>query len=185
MPVNKKSKKKISKNPSAKEKVHGNSAYTKALGEAICDRLICGKDDKPESLRSICRDEGMPKLATVMRWLSKHKEFREQYAHARELQQEHSLEEIIEIADNCTDDVIFLTSEDSHGEGAKPAIKHSAIARARLQIDTRKWAMSKLAPKKYGDKLAIGGDNDADPINIALNDKAILSRFLNGNKPTK
>lgn len=145
------------------------SGYSVELGELICQRLVCGKDDKPESLRSICLDDDMPSMTSVMRWLAKEEEFRQQYARARELQQEVRLEEIHEIADNCTDDVIFLTTDDDSGEGAKPVIKHSAIQRARLQIDTRKWAMSKMAPKKYGDKITqeVGGI-DGKPINQAI-----------------
>ena len=37
------------------------------------------------------------------------------------------------------------------------------IEHRRLQVDARKWAAGKLAPKKYGDKLAVGGDEDAPP----------------------
>ena len=48
---------------------------------------------------------------------------------------------------------MFLTSEDASGESGRAVIKHSAIARAKVRIDTRRWAMSKMAPKKYGDKL--------------------------------
>lgn len=132
--------------------------YTPQLALKICDRLVCGQEGtetegKPESLRSICRDESMPSITSVMRWLDKHEEFRVQYACARELQQEISHEEIIEIADNSTDDICYLVSEDDSGEGAKPVIKYSAIARAKLQIDTRKWIMSKMSPKKYGEKI--------------------------------
>lgn len=131
---------------------HGNSTYTPELAQEICDLLVCGDNDKPMSLRAICRMEGMPSLKTVMRWLAKDPEFRQQYAHAREIQQESNLEEILEIADNCTDDVRMLVSdEDESNVGI--GINASAIARAKLRVDTRKWAMSKLAPKKYGDKI--------------------------------
>ncbi len=34
----------------------------------------------------------------------------------------------------------------------------------RLQVDTRKWLLSKALPKVYGDKLAIGGDPDIGPV---------------------
>jgi hypothetical protein len=133
------------------------SDYTPEIAERICERLVCGKDDKPESLRSICRDDDMPDLRTVMRWLTKHEEFRQQYALAREAQQEMHQEEIKEISDNCTDDVQLLLGTEESGIAK---IDHSAIARARLQIDTRKWLMSKMAPKKYGDKTVLANDPD-------------------------
>jgi len=44
-----------------------------------------------------------------------------------------------------------------------------AVARSRLRIDARKWLASKLAPKKYGDKVAaeLSGP-DGGPIREAL-----------------
>lgn len=36
----------------------------------------------------------------------------------------------------------------------------------RIMVDTRKWLASKLKPKRYGDKLALGGDEDASPIQV-------------------
>ena len=131
------------------------SDYSEEIADLICERMVCGKEDKPESLREICREKGMPSLGTVMRWLAKHPEFREQYRATREAQTEIHHEEIIEISDNCTDDVQMLLGEEGEGLGR---INHSAIARAKLQVDTRKWIMSRMAPKKYGDKTLIGSD---------------------------
>lgn len=140
------------------------SDYSEEIADIICERMVCGVEDKPESLRSICRSEGLPSLGTVMRWLAKHPEFREQYRAAREAQSEMHQEEIIEISDNCTDDVQMLLANDEQTELGR--IKHSAIARAKLQIDTRKWVMSKMAPKKYGDKTVLSNDPD-NPVNTA------------------
>jgi hypothetical protein len=138
------------------------SDYNETIADLICGRMICGYDDKPESLRSICRDDGMPALGTVMRWLAKHPEFREQYRAAREAQAEVHQEELLEISDNCTDDVQFLLGTED--EGAIGRINHSAIARAKLQVDTRKWIMSKMQPKKYGDKTVLSNDPE-NPVN--------------------
>jgi hypothetical protein len=135
------------------------SDYSEAIADLICERMVCGKDDKPESLRAICREDGMPALGTVMRWLAKHHEFREQYARAREAQAEVHHEEILEISDDCTDDVQVLMGNEE--DGAISRINHSAIARAKLQIDTRKWIMGKMQPKKYGDSTTIKGDPEA------------------------
>jgi hypothetical protein len=133
------------------------SSYSGAIADLICERMICGRGDKPESLRSICRDKKMPPLGTVMRWLAKYPEFREQYRAAREAQTEVHHEEILEIADNCTDDIKQLMGD---GETGLNQINHSAIARAKLQVDTRKWIMSKMQPKKYGDSTTIKGDEE-------------------------
>ena len=98
-------------------------------------------------------------MKTVMRWLVRHDEFRQQYALAREAQQEMHQEEIKEIADDCTDDVQVLMGEDH--EDAPARINQSAIARAKLRIDTRKWIMSKMVPKKYGDKTVLSNDAES------------------------
>ena len=65
---------------------------------------------------------------------------------AREAQAEHWADEIIEIADDSGLDVV------NNGEGGY-RIDGEAIQRARLRVDARKWLMSKLAPKKYGDRV--------------------------------
>ena len=115
------------------------SGYSEEIAANICERLAIG-----ESLRSICRDDGMPSVTSVMRWLSVNLAFREQYAHARELQAEYRVDEIVEIADK---------------DEADDPVK---VNRARLRIDTRKWAASKLAPKKYGDQAKITHAGDAE-----------------------
>jgi hypothetical protein len=143
------------------------SLYTSELGETICSRMMCGEDGYPESLRSICRDEGMPDLKTVMRWLVKNELFRQQYALAREAQQELHHEDIKEIADDCTDDVVTLMGND---DGELGRINQSAIARARLRIETRKWIMGRMSPKKYGDKTVLSNDpeNPLPPTSVTV-----------------
>jgi hypothetical protein len=37
------------------------------------------------------------------------------------------------------------------------------VQKQRLQVDTRKWLLSKLAPKKFGDKIEVSGD-PANPL---------------------
>lgn len=138
-----------------------HSDYNNEIADSICELIAQGR-----SLNSICKDEGMPAAGTVYRWLFNHEEFQDKYTRARAAQADVYAEEIIEIADNSTDDLMFLASEDSSGESGKPVIKHSAIQRARLQIDTRKWLAGKLRPKKYGEKLDmnLGGQNGENPI---------------------
>jgi hypothetical protein len=115
--------------------------YTPEMGTRICEEIASGR-----SLRTICADEGMPDKATVFRWLAADEKFRDQYARAREAQADAMLEEILDIADDGTSD----TYKDDEGN---VRTDQEVIARSRLRVDTRKWAMSKMAPKKYGDKL--------------------------------
>ncbi len=137
------------------------SSFTPEVAEAICERLAAG-----ESLRKICNDDDMPDTATVFRWLHRDPIFREQYARAREAQQEFMAEQILEISDDGAND----TYVDEEG---KPRTDWDVIARSKLRVDTRKWLMSKLAPKKYGDRIAqeISGPDGA-PIQIDEKDAA-------------
>lgn len=122
------------------------SEFTQEKADAICERIADG-----ESLRSICKDEGMPSRMTVFRWLADPERvaFRDQYARAREEQAEFYAESIIEIADEKEVEATY------QGEDVRLDLSSSAIARNRLRVDARKWYASKLAPKKYGDFKAV------------------------------
>jgi hypothetical protein len=87
-----------------------------------------------------------------------HDEFRRQYAHARECQADFYAEQIVDIADGK--DKLEVT------EGEPVLVRDHN--RDRLRIDARKWFASKLAPKKYGDKVAVGGADDLPPIASTL-----------------
>ena len=117
------------------------SEYLPEVGEDICNLLMSG-----ESLRSICERPGMPNRTTVFRWIQSFDGFRNQYAHAREVQADVLAEEIIEIADDSSGDVIV-------DEDGREQTNHERVARSRLRVDARKWYASKLAPKKYGDRI--------------------------------
>lgn len=118
-----------------------HAVYGQDTRDEICRRISIG-----ESLISICKSEGMPDKSAVLDWLFKEPDFVAQYARAREAQAEHYLDEIIEISDDSVLDTEM-------GEDGIERTNHEVVARARLRVDTRKWAMSKLAPKKYGDRI--------------------------------
>lgn len=114
------------------------SEYSPEVGDAICELIMDGK-----SLREICGPEQMPDKSTVFRWIYAHDSFRDQYARAKEAQAENFADELMEIADDASGDV--------SGELDMP--NGVNVQRSRLRVDTRKWVMSKLLAKKYGDKL--------------------------------
>lgn len=117
------------------------SEYTVEVAATICERIASG-----DSVRLIAESPDMPAQSTIYLWLQEHREFSERYARAREAQAEHMQDEILSIADDGRND----TYEDESG-GVRT--DQDVIARSRLRVDTRKWLMSKLAPKKYGDKV--------------------------------
>ncbi len=130
---------------SSSKKTGRPSDYNFEVTSAICVRLGLG-----ESLREICRDEAMPDKSTVMRWLATHQEFRDQYASAREAQADYYAEEIIEISDDATNDWMERKRSDGSAEEVE---NKEVLNRSRLRVDTRKWLMARMAPKKYGDKI--------------------------------
>lgn len=116
------------------------SILNESMAELICTRMAEG-----ESLRSICRDDVMPSLGTVFRWVAKDEQFREQYEAAMGQRAESLFEEILEIADDGAND----TYEAEEGKRTNTDV----IARSRLRVDARKWVLSKMLPKKYGDRI--------------------------------
>src|SRR4051812_41070966 len=69
--------------------------HTPQLAEAVCHQLMLG-----QSLKRICKQDGMPSIDTVIRWLHADTAgFCDQYARAREVQAELYGEETIDIAD--------------------------------------------------------------------------------------
>lgn len=103
--------------------------YTEAIASKICARLAAG-----EALRAICAEKGMPALATVCAWAAEDREgFSNRYARALEARGWLWAEEMVGIADSLED-------------GAD-------TNRDRLRVDTRKWLLSKLLSKRFGDKV--------------------------------
>lgn len=122
------------------------SEYSTAMADLICERLMDG-----ESLRSICAAENMPSKSTVCRWLAAHDEFRDQYARAREAQSDTLFDEILDIADDATNDWMQRAGKD----GLTAWVENGeAMTRSKLRVDARKWMVSKLQPKKYGERIA-------------------------------
>lgn len=121
------------------------SEFTQEIADRICERLADG-----ESLLSVCRDPNMPAKITVLKWLSRNEDFAAQYAHARVLQAEVRAEEILAIADDGSND----TYEDEDGN---VRVNNDVVQRSKLRVDSRRWLMAKMAPKKYGDRLELTG----------------------------
>jgi|SRR6185437_37721 len=122
------------------------STYTPEIADKICERIsstLLGTTQVAEEF-GITRE-------TLFKWRFRHPEFADKYARAKENQQELAAEEILEIADDSSRD----TKTIKRGKEEFEVENSEWINRSRLRVETRKWLMSKLAPKKYGDKLAM------------------------------
>lgn len=126
-------------------------AYTIKQIEDIFD-YICTEIESGRALRNVLKDDNMPDSTTFYRWLDMYPDKSKQYARATEVRAEALFDEMLDIADYGVND----TQTDENGN---KIVNHDVIQRSRLRIDTRKWIVSKLNPKKYGDKLDVTSDN--------------------------
>ncbi len=99
--------------------------------------LILASMEDGKSLRAACADAGVSTPA-FLRWVDADRELQEQYARARARLLDSKAEELEEI-----------------GHRAANAESAVEVAGLKLLSDNQKWLLSKLAPKKYGDKLEI------------------------------
>ena len=118
--------------------------WTDQVEEVILGGIIAGK-----SIREIILDgkDNLPSADTIYRRIASDTTFCEKYTRARVAQQDIYAEEMIAIAD-----------------GVHPMFVGKEVAEKQLAIETRKWTMGKLRPKKYNDhviKVEITGKDGA------------------------
>ena len=101
------------------------------------------------------------KAQTFLSWVDQDKDLSEQYARARS-----------DMIDKIADDILKIADEEliPTGEGK---VDSAMVQKQRLRVDTRKWLLSKVAHKKYGDKLELTGDETA-PVNIQTIERVII-----------
>lgn len=132
--------------------------------EKVTDH-ICAELQKGRSLENICtKDEGMPTVAGFLKWVNTEPQIGKDYARAREIGYLMLADEIVALSDK-THEWVTVQELDPDGnpmfdEAGEPMLKKvlmplnsDVVAHKRLQIDTRKWMLSKMLPKIYGDKL--------------------------------
>ena len=116
--------------------------FSQEIADAVFTHMVEGK-----SVRSFCANKANPSLTTLYRWLRENPEFRQQYESGLEMRADTHAEQLIEISEDDTGDV----------------------QRDRLKVDTRKWLMSRMKPKKYGDKITQEHTGkDGAPLNIEI-----------------
>jgi hypothetical protein len=123
--------------------------YTPEIGDSICAEIADGK-----SLRSVCLMDGMPSKSNVMNWLRKYPDFKATYDLACVERAEAYAEEIIDIADDGSND--WMETNDPDNPGWKFNGEHAQ--RSKLRLEARKWICAKMKPRKYGEKVEISGE---------------------------
>lgn len=149
---------KVSKT-AAKKPVTPLSAYTKAKGDEICERIATG-----ETLRDICRSAHMPNFQRVYEWIDADEDFAGRIARARDIGFDAIAFEALKIADTPIEGVETTTKDDGRVEKKTGDM----LGHRKLQVETRLKLLAKWSPKKYGEKIAqeITGANGG-PVVIA------------------
>jgi len=111
-----------------------------------------------------CVKVGVPQ-STLNHWLNDDADLAADYARAREELHEFIAAEIVAIADAPVP------------SNEKGGLDPGAIQKQRLQVDTRKWLLSKLAPKKYGDKIEVSGDAN-NPLKIERIERVVVGEVI-------
>jgi hypothetical protein len=121
------------------------SIFNQTIGDRICEIVATN----PMGLKALHRKyPEMPNETVVNEWRYKNPSFGMQYAKAKQLQAELLVEEILDISDDISHDIVV-------GKNGVEQLNTEYVARSRLRVDSRKWLASKLAPKIYGDKQII------------------------------
>jgi hypothetical protein len=122
---------------------------------------ICAKISSGLSLKSIIEAEGKPSRIEFYRWINESEEKSTIYARARLERADHIFDEMFDIADNPSIGIKKKTTEKETGTFTE-IIEGDMTEHRKLQIDTRKWALARMNPKKYGEKseldLTSGGE---------------------------
>lgn len=139
------------KKPAAKRvgRPHG---YTEEKALEICELVADG-----QSINKISKMPGMPTRSTILKWFRDVPEFSVMYARAKEIGFEVLADEIIDLCD------------------AAENIKAEELRRHQLMIDTRKWLLAKLQPRKYGERVTqeIVGNREEAPVQVEVTKEEI------------
>lgn len=128
----------------------------------VCDCLATTSNGVGRILLNEYDGLPLPNYSSIMAWIDKDKSLLDKYTRAKEAQADFMADEILDIADDATND--WMEKHDKEGGNVGYQINKEHVQRSRLRIESRKWLASKLKPKKYGEKLAVGGADDMPPV---------------------
>lgn len=133
--------------------------FNPTIAKKVCELIAKGN-----SLLTIEKKAGMPTRGTIMNWYYslKYPNFNKLYDEARERRAEYIFEEAINIADDAPDEIVG----DDKSDGAR-------IQAQKLRIDTRRWFVGILAPRKFAESSKVdvttGGKKLKEPSPVTIN----------------
>lgn len=143
------------KKPAAPKKTGRPSSYDPNIAQQMCEQLSEGIP-----LREICRQDGFPAWRTVYDWMAKDPELSAAIAYARDIGYDALAEDCLSIADTQRFGEEITESEDDEGVKRVTVKKVDMLGHRKLQIETRLKLLAKFNPKKYGDRITHGGDDE-------------------------
>lgn len=147
------------KKPAAR-KVGRPHGYTEEKALEICELVADG-----QSINKISKMSGMPTRSTILKWFRDVPEFSIMYARAKEIGFEVLADEIIDLSD------------------ATENIKAEELRRHQLMIDTRKWLLAKLQPRKYGERVTQEVVGDANnPVQVEQHTQMSIEDYRNARR---
>ena len=129
------------------------------------------------NMEQICQDPGMPCPESIYLWVQEDDELFKIFMRAQELWCLAQREIIIKIADDESRDYYEIEHTRTLKDGSQQISKqkqsdNTAVNRDRLRVMARQWAMAKLAPKLFGDKVTTEHTGkDGEPLIPVLNIK--------------
>lgn len=146
------------------------SSFTQEIADEICAWI----SSNSLGLRHL--PDHLPHRDTVMEWAKKNKDFADQYARAMSDRADFMAEEILDIVDDGSNDLMTIVKGDNIYEQENKEL----TSRSKMRYEARRWLMGKLQPKKYGDKIEVEGlpTNEASAEALAL----IAERLNNNSK---
>jgi hypothetical protein len=123
------------------------SIKTPELIETLLQRLVFSD----RGLEGVCEAADMPSDVTVYRWLDQDEGFRNSYARAR-----------------------LALADVQAFRGVRDAVECEDPAKARVQLDARKWLAARLDPRRYGDKIGIGQADGLEPVAVQMIERRIV-----------
>lgn len=156
-------KKQMTKKPAAKKQtpkhplmLDGKDWNRALVMDHLCDQLATSSLSLGSILLAGADGNNLPSYSTIMKWLEEDEKLSEKYARAKEAQADYLADEMLDIADDGKNDWMEKTDKDGQSIGWQLNGEH--VQRSKLRIESRKWLMGKLKPKKYGERTTLAGD---------------------------
>jgi len=140
--------------------------YTAEEKAALIEKILGYISNDSMHTNLACRTAGLAPSVFV-EWTAADKALGERYTRARELMLDAKAEALTRLHDEV------LTNPQTG------ALDAASVALLRLRADNEKWLLSKIAPKRYGERVAIAGDNES-PLKVenTINASALSSAAL-------